>query len=166
MNSFSCYENKINQNIFEYAEMRGGVYALLVSVIFRLACMIGLSASALGPNGLIGCMRRSTNEQERIMKISKKLMVTGLLGSLLVLGACQSSGGGSASSGSSTSAEDMVVARMAEGDVAAICKGGRSAISAASKAATTALAKAGKISGDYSAIGQAAGTAFYKAKCG
>ena len=96
------------------------------------------------------------------MKISKKAAVVLTLGSLLTLGACQSTGGGSASSGP----EDMVVARMAEGDVAAICSGGRDAISAASKAATTALANAGKISGDFSAIGQAAGTAFYKAKCG
>jgi len=60
---------------------------------------------------------------------------------------------------------DKVVAKMAEGDIAAICQGGRAAIAAAAQLATTALAQAGKISGDFAAIGAAAGLAFYEAKC-
>jgi hypothetical protein len=94
---------------------------------------------------------------------SKKALVALTVASVLALGACQSSGG---SKSAASGPEDMVVAKMAEGDVSAICSGGRETISAASKTATTALAKAGKISGDFSAIGEAAGTAFYKAKCG
>jgi hypothetical protein len=93
---------------------------------------------------------------------SKNVLMLATFGSLLALGACQSTAGGSASGGAS----DMVVAKMSEGNVAEICKGGRSTITEASKAATTTLAKAGTISGDFDAIGKAAGSAFYKAKCG
>ena len=60
---------------------------------------------------------------------------------------------------------DKVVAKMAKGDVTAICQGGRPTIKAASTEATTSLAQAGKISGDFKAIGAAAGTQFYNTKC-
>ncbi len=60
---------------------------------------------------------------------------------------------------------DKVVAKMAEGDVSSICKGGRATIASASSEATTALAQAGEISGDFQAIGQAAGGQFFKEKC-
>ena len=60
---------------------------------------------------------------------------------------------------------DKVVAKMAEGNVSTICQGGRDAITAASSQATRALAKSGKISGNFKAIGQAAGGQFYKEKC-
>ena len=60
---------------------------------------------------------------------------------------------------------DKVVAKMAEGDVSAICQGGRETITAASSQATRALAQSGQISGDFKAIGQAAGGQFYKEKC-
>ncbi len=62
-------------------------------------------------------------------------------------------------------AADMVVAKMAEGDVSAICNGGRETIAAASKKAVTELAQSGKISGDYKAIGAEAGKKFYQSKC-
>ncbi|MBT3701454.1 MAG: hypothetical protein HOE62_05170 [Alphaproteobacteria bacterium] len=88
---------------------------------------------------------------------AKKMMITGALGCLLTLGAVPAL---------ADDATDMVVDKMSEGDVSAICQGGRSTISAAAKAAVTALATAGQISGDYQAIGQAAGSAFYQAKCG
>lgn len=60
---------------------------------------------------------------------------------------------------------DKVVSKMAEGDVSAICQGGREAITAASSQATRALAQSGQISGDFKAIGQAAGKQFYEEKC-
>lgn len=60
---------------------------------------------------------------------------------------------------------DKVVAKMAEGDVSAICQGGRETIAASSAAATRALAQAGQINGDYAAIGAAAGKQFYSEKC-
>lgn len=60
---------------------------------------------------------------------------------------------------------DKVVAKMAQGNVSTICQGGREAITAASSKATRSLAKSGKISGDFKAIGQAAGGQFYKEKC-
>jgi len=60
---------------------------------------------------------------------------------------------------------DKVVAKMAEGDVSAICQGGRETITAASSEATRALAQSGQIRGDFKAIGQAAGGQFYKEKC-
>ena len=60
---------------------------------------------------------------------------------------------------------DKVVSKMADGDVAAICKGGRAAISEASSEATTELATEGELDGDYQAIGQAAGKQFFKEKC-
>lgn len=60
---------------------------------------------------------------------------------------------------------DKVVAKMAESDVSSTCKGGREAITSAATAATKTLAKTGKISGDFGAIGKAAGSQFYKEKC-
>jgi len=60
---------------------------------------------------------------------------------------------------------DMVVAKMSEGDISSICQGGRATITEAAVKAVTALAQAGKISGDFKAIGKEAGSAFYKAKC-
>jgi len=63
------------------------------------------------------------------------------------------------------SATDVVVAKMAEGNVTEICQGGRATITAAATKAVTALAQAGKISGDFRAIGKDAGSAFYKSKC-
>jgi len=60
---------------------------------------------------------------------------------------------------------DKVIAKMAEGDVASICKGGRPTISSSATSATMALAQTGQISGDFYAIGQAAGNQFFKAKC-
>lgn len=60
---------------------------------------------------------------------------------------------------------DKVVDRMSEGDVAAICQGGRDSIRAAAKEATTSLAQSGSISGDFSEIGKAAGRTFYEQKC-
>jgi len=73
---------------------------------------------------------------------------------LLALGSAQADGNA-----------DKVVAKMAEGDVSAICSGGREAITAASKKATTSLAQAGEISGNFSEIGKKAGMQFYKTKC-
>jgi len=90
------------------------------------------------------------------MKISHTAKTIALVSALIAFGASQTM---------ANSASDMVVAKMAEGDVAAICSGGRATISAAATKAVTELAKAGKISGDFKAIGGEAGTAFYKAKC-
>jgi hypothetical protein len=88
---------------------------------------------------------------------AKRFMVAGALGCMLALGAAPAL---------ADDATDMVVDKMSEGDVSAICQGGRPTITAAAKAAVTALATVGKISGDYQAIGKAAGSAFYQAKCG
>ncbi len=63
------------------------------------------------------------------------------------------------------SATDMVVDKMAEGDVSAICSGGRDTITKASKEAVMSLAKVGKISGDFQEIGKKAGGEFYEKKC-
>ena len=86
----------------------------------------------------------------------KQVVVAGALGSALAFTAVPAS---------AEEAVDKVVDKMSEGDVSAICQGGRSTITEAAKAAVVALASAGKISGDYQAIGKAAGSAFYKAKC-
>ena len=61
---------------------------------------------------------------------------------------------------------DMVVLKMAEGDIATICGGGIGAITEAATTAITSLAQAGRISGDFAAIGQAAGAAFFGKHCG
>lgn len=60
---------------------------------------------------------------------------------------------------------DMVVLKMAEGDVVAICGGGFGTITAAATLAITSLAQTGKLSGDFAAIGQAAGETFYGKHC-
>jgi len=60
---------------------------------------------------------------------------------------------------------DKVVAKMAEGNVSEICQGGRATITTASSNATRSLAQSGQISGDFPAIGKAAGAQFYKEKC-
>lgn len=63
------------------------------------------------------------------------------------------------------SATDMVVDKMAEGDVSAICSGGRDTITKASKKAVMSLAQSGEISGNYQEIGKKAGAEFYEKKC-
>ena len=60
---------------------------------------------------------------------------------------------------------DMVVQKMAEGDVAAICGDGIGGINKAATAAITSLAQAGKLSGDFAVIGQEAGGLFYQLHC-
>lgn len=60
---------------------------------------------------------------------------------------------------------DKVLAEMTKGDVAEICQGGPKAIKKAAKSATFMLARSGEISGDFGAVGNAAGRRFYRTKC-
>jgi hypothetical protein len=101
---------------------------------------------------------------ENKMKYSSTIKSISVAAGLMALAACQSTANSSA--GGESSAVSMVVAKMAEGDVGGICKGGRETITAAATKATKTLATAGQISGDFNAIGKESGSAFYDSKCG
>jgi hypothetical protein len=96
------------------------------------------------------------------MKISHLTKSIAVAACMAALAACQTTSGSEAGNSSATT---MVVKKMAEGNVAAICKGGRDQIARAAREAVTELAQNSMVSGDYEAIGKAAGAEFQNKQC-